>query len=113
VFDGCAARPPRLDWPAHAARHDPAPGALVHVSLSTKRRRPTRATSCVRLLAHRHRHQRPATRQPLASRKLATIEGNTNGKGERERERDSVTGDGVWVKERVPTLAKSYIRIFS
>jgi hypothetical protein len=63
----------------------------------------------VRLLAHRHRHQRPATRQPLASRKLATIEGNTNGKGER----DSVTGDGVWVKERVPTLAKSYIRIFS
>jgi hypothetical protein len=47
--------------------------------------------------------------QPASSRKLATIEGNTNGKGER----DSVTGDGVWVKERVPSLAKSYIRIFS
>lgn len=41
--------------------------------------------------------------------KIKTIEGNTNGKGER----DSESGDGVWYKERVPSLTKSYIRIFS
>lgn len=40
--------------------------------------------------------------------KVRTIEGNTNGKGER----DSVTGDGVWLKSRDHTLTKSYIRIF-
>ena len=46
--------------------------------------------------------------QPKLSAKVKTIEGNTNGKGER----DSVTGDGVWLKEREHTLTKSYIRIF-
>lgn len=40
--------------------------------------------------------------------RIKTIEGNTNGKGER----DSTSGDGVWFKERVPSLTKSYIRIF-
>ncbi|SHM72899.1 CHAP domain-containing protein [Rhizobacter sp. OV335] len=38
--------------------------------------------------------------------KIKTIEGNTNGHGERE-------GDGVWAKERIHTLTKSYIRIFN
>lgn len=41
--------------------------------------------------------------------KIQTIEGNTNGRGER----DSVSGDGVWAKSRAPSLTKSYIRIFS
>ncbi|SNX59295.1 hypothetical protein SAMN06296273_0735 [Nitrosomonas ureae] len=41
--------------------------------------------------------------------KIKTIEGNTNGKGDR----DSESGDGVWAKERAPNLVKSYIRIFS
>ncbi len=41
--------------------------------------------------------------------KIRTIEGNTNGKGER----DSISGDGVWEKERDRTLTKSYIRIFA
>jgi hypothetical protein len=40
--------------------------------------------------------------------KLSTIEGNTNGKGDR----DSTSGDGVWAKQRERTLAKSYIRLF-
>lgn len=40
--------------------------------------------------------------------KIKTIEGNTNGKGER----DSISGDGVWMKERKYTLVKCYIRIF-
>lgn len=47
--------------------------------------------------------------QPTLSHKVRTIEGNTNGKGER----DSTSGDGVWLKERDRTLTKSYIRIFS
>lgn len=38
---------------------------------------------------------------------IQTIEGNTNGKGER----DSESGDGVWEKTRVRTLAKTFIRI--
>jgi hypothetical protein len=46
--------------------------------------------------------------QPRQKTKILTIEGNTNGKGDR----DSDTGDGVWRKERAPSLAKSYIRIF-
>lgn len=41
--------------------------------------------------------------------KIKTIEGNTNGKGDR----DSESGDGVWEKERAQNLTKSYIRIFS
>ena len=40
--------------------------------------------------------------------KIKTIEGNTNGQGDR----DSESGDGVWIKERAPSLTKSYIRIF-
>lgn len=38
---------------------------------------------------------------------IETVEGNTNGKGER----DSVSGDGVWRKRRHKSLTKSYIRI--
>lgn len=38
---------------------------------------------------------------------IRTIEGNTNGKGER----DSTSGDGVWRKVRSTTLVKSYLRI--
>ena len=38
---------------------------------------------------------------------IQTVEGNTNGKGER----DSETGDGVWSKTRARSLAKSIIRI--
>lgn len=37
---------------------------------------------------------------------IKTIEGNTNGKGER----DSATGDGVWEKTRHTNLVKAYIR---
>ena len=47
--------------------------------------------------------------QPKVSSQIETIEGNTNGKGER----DSKSGDGVWTKTRAPALVKSYIRIFS
>jgi hypothetical protein len=39
---------------------------------------------------------------------ISTIEGNTNGRGDR----DSVKGDGVWKKTRLPSLVKNYIRIF-
>jgi len=46
--------------------------------------------------------------QRLLTDKVRTIEGNTNGKGER----DSTSGDGVWEKQRERTLTKSYIRIF-
>lgn len=38
---------------------------------------------------------------------LITIEGNTNGKGER----DSLSGDGVWRKIRAKSLARDFIRI--
>ena len=38
---------------------------------------------------------------------IVTVEGNTNGAGDRE----STTGDGVWKKSRIPSLTKSYIRI--
>jgi len=38
---------------------------------------------------------------------IATCEGNTNGKGQR----DSVTGDGVWTKVRSRDLVKCYVRI--
>lgn len=40
---------------------------------------------------------------------IRTIEGNTNGAGDRE----STTGDGVWRKTRIPSLTKSYIRIIT
>lgn len=38
---------------------------------------------------------------------IICIEGNTNGAGNRE----STTGDGVWLKSRKYTLAKCYIRL--
>ena len=38
---------------------------------------------------------------------IETVEGNTNGKGER----DSESGDGVWRKRRARPLIKSFIRI--
>lgn len=38
---------------------------------------------------------------------IICIEGNTNGKGDR----DSVSGDGVWRKTRKTNLVRSYIRI--
>lgn len=46
--------------------------------------------------------------QSTLSTPIKTVEGNTNGKGER----DSKSGDGVWEKTRAPSLVKSYIRIF-
>ena len=42
-----------------------------------------------------------------ADDKLITIEGNTNGRGDR----DSATGDGVWRKTRPKSLARNFIRI--
>lgn len=38
---------------------------------------------------------------------ITTLEGNTNGRGER----DSESGDGVWQKVRKKTLARNFIRI--
>lgn len=38
---------------------------------------------------------------------IVTVEGNTNGKGDR----DSATGDGVWRKTRKTNLVKAYIRL--
>jgi hypothetical protein len=38
---------------------------------------------------------------------ILTIEGNTNGKGER----DSTSGDGVWRKARARPLVKNFIRL--
>jgi hypothetical protein len=38
---------------------------------------------------------------------IETVEGNTNGKGER----DSESGDGVWRKKRARHLAKQFIRL--
>ena len=35
------------------------------------------------------------------------VEGNTNGKGTR----DSTSGDGVWLKNRTPSLVRNYVRI--
>ncbi len=46
--------------------------------------------------------------QSSLAAKITTIEGNTNGRGDR----DSESGDGVWLKQRDRTLTKSYIRIF-
>ncbi|MFZ6818378.1 hypothetical protein [Undibacterium sp. Ji22W] len=47
--------------------------------------------------------------QQSTKEKLKTIEGNTNQKGDR----DSNSGDGVWTKDRAPSLTKCYIRIFN
>jgi hypothetical protein len=38
---------------------------------------------------------------------IQTVEGNTNGKGDR----DSTSGDGVWCKKRPRTLARNFIRL--
>jgi hypothetical protein len=38
---------------------------------------------------------------------ITAIEGNTNGKGER----DSESGDGVWRKYRARSLVKAFIRL--
>lgn len=45
--------------------------------------------------------------QSKGSTQIVTVEGNTNGKGER----DSISGDGVWRKIRPTRLVRSYIRI--
>lgn len=43
---------------------------------------------------------------PVAGGKFKSIEGNTNGRGDR----DSVTGDGVWEKVRPSNLVRKFIR---
>jgi len=43
----------------------------------------------------------------IAADSIETIEGNTNGGGQR----DSNTGDGVWRKRRAASLVRSFIRI--
>lgn len=45
--------------------------------------------------------------QPTKATSIVTIEGNTNGAGDR----DSKSGDGVWLKRRAPKLTKCYIRL--
>ncbi|MBF7995702.1 CHAP domain-containing protein [Rahnella laticis] len=47
--------------------------------------------------------------QKSISGKIRTIEGNTHG----QKDKDSEPVDGVWRKERSPTLVKNYIRLFS
>lgn len=44
---------------------------------------------------------------PRTVNTLDTVEGNTNGSGDR----DSTTGDGVWAKRRARSLAKQFIRL--
>lgn len=44
---------------------------------------------------------------PAGSKFIQTVEGNTNGAGDR----DSTTGDGVWRKTRLRTLARKFIRV--
>jgi hypothetical protein len=39
--------------------------------------------------------------------KILTVEGNTNGQGDR----DSTSGDGVWAKARNTSIVRNYIRI--
>jgi GH24 family phage-related lysozyme (muramidase) len=43
----------------------------------------------------------------IGEKKIRTIEGNTNGRGDR----DSVSGDGVWEKERAISLVRNFIRL--
>ena len=45
--------------------------------------------------------------QKKGERTIKCIEGNTNGKGER----DSESGDGVWRKKRATNLVRAYIRL--
>jgi peptidoglycan hydrolase-like protein with peptidoglycan-binding domain/GH24 family phage-related lysozyme (muramidase) len=44
---------------------------------------------------------------PMAGNKFKSIEGNTNGHGDR----DSVSGDGVWEKVRATSLVRKFIRL--
>lgn len=44
---------------------------------------------------------------PRSVNTLETVEGNTNGAGDRE----STTGDGVWAKRRARSLAKQFVRL--
>jgi hypothetical protein len=46
--------------------------------------------------------------QKSKTSKIRTIEGSTNG----EEERDSESGDGVWVKDRASNVTKCYVRVF-
>ena len=43
----------------------------------------------------------------VGEKNFQCVEGNTNGKGTR----DSVSGDGVWLKTRTSSLVRNYIRI--
>jgi len=43
----------------------------------------------------------------LADGRIQVVEGNTNGRGDR----DSTTGDGVWLKRRPLSSVRSYVRI--
>ena len=43
----------------------------------------------------------------VGARTIDVVEGNTNGRGDR----DSETGDGVWLKKRNLSLARAYLRI--
>lgn len=45
--------------------------------------------------------------ESATTQQLYTIEGNTNGRGDRE----STSGDGVWRKQRPATLAQAFLRI--
>lgn len=46
--------------------------------------------------------------QAAGAKTIVCIEGNTNGRGDR----DSTSGDGVWLKTRNVNLVRAYIRIF-
>lgn len=43
----------------------------------------------------------------LSDGKFQCVEGNTNGRGAR----DSISGDGVWLKTRSPSLVRNFVRI--
>ena len=43
----------------------------------------------------------------IGEKSFQCVEGNTNGRGTR----DSISGDGVWLKTRTPSLVRNYIRI--
>jgi len=43
----------------------------------------------------------------VGARTIDVVEGNTNGRGDR----DSETGDGVWLKKRNVSLARAFLRI--
>jgi len=55
-----------------------------------------------------HSHMGLVVEEQASIKSIMTIEGNTNGKGDR----DSDCGDGVWKKQRMPKLTNSHIRLF-